>query len=168
VNRFFVRALALPLLVLPLAFVARADTATPSPKPKSKPAKTPRPHKKRQPKATPTQKRDAVPVSASEADNGKTIYVARGGVIELRLASNPSTGYGWNIVSNSGLTRDGDGTYEASPHRARVVGSGGFSVFRFRPTRTDKGEIALELRAPGFKDGDKPAQTLRANVRVLK
>ena len=116
----------------------------------------------------PTQKRDAVPVSTSEADNGKTIYVARGGVIELRLASNPSTGYGWDIISNSGLTQVGEGTYEASPHRARVVGSGGFSVFRFRPTKADKGEIALDLRAPGFKTGDKPAETFRATVRVLK
>jgi len=181
-KRSIVRTLALPLLVLPLAFVARAETATPSPSPTVTPTKTPRPRKTRRPKATPaptasatptpsatpTQRRDAVPVSASDADNGKTIYVARGGVIELRLASNPSTGYGWNIVSNGGLTRDGDGTYEATPHPSGVVGSGGFSVFRFRPTKADKGEIALDLRAPGFKTGDKPAQIFRATVRVLK
>jgi len=181
-NRFFVRALAFPLLALPLAFVARAETSTPSPSPTPKPTKTPRPRKTRRPKATPAptasatptpsatprQTRDAVPVSASDADNGKTIYVARGGVIELRLASNPSTGYSWNIISNRGLTRDGDGTYEPTPHPPQVVGSGGFSVFRFRPTRADKAEIALDLRAPGFKTGDKPAQTFRADVRVLK
>lgn len=181
-NRFFVRALALPLLALPLAFVARAETSAPAPSSTPKPTKTPRPRKTRRPKATPaptasatptpsatpTQRRDSVPVSASNADNGRTIFVARGGVIELRLASNPSTGYSWNIVSNRGLTSEGDATYEPTPHPPGVVGSGGFSLFRFLPTKANNGEIALDLRAPGFKSGDKPAQTFRADVRVLK
>jgi len=171
------RALALSLFLAPLSLLAHAQT--PSPKSAAqpdcrrktrKPKATPSPTASATPTPTalPTQARDSVPVSASEADNGKTIFVARGGVIELRLASNPSTGTSWNILSNRGLTRDGEPTYEPTPVAAKTVGSGGFSLFRFRPTKADTGEIALDLRAPGFKIGDKPAQTFRAQVRVLK
>ncbi len=175
-NRFFSRALALSLLVAPLSLIARAQTsptvtdplAKPTPTPK--PTRTPKPKKTPKPKATPTPlpTQAPIPVSLSDAQNGQTVFVARNGILELRLASNPSTGYGWNVVSSRNLQLQGEPAYEATSTAPRVVGSGGFSVFRFRAVKDGTGDLALDLRAPGFKTGDKAAKEFRAVVRVLK
>jgi predicted secreted protein len=167
-NRFFSRSLALSLFVAPLALVARAQTPTATLQPTVRRAKTPKPKRTPRPKATPTPVRPQIPVSASDANNGKTIFVARTGIIELRLASNPSTGYGWSVVSNRNLKLEGEPSYEATPVAPDVVGSGGFSVFRFRALKEGQGDLALDLRSPGFKTGDKAAREFRAVVRVLK
>jgi inhibitor of cysteine peptidase len=37
-------------------------------------------------------------VKIGEADNGKTIFIAKGTILELSLDTNPSTGYGWQFV----------------------------------------------------------------------
>ena len=165
-NHLFPRFVALSLLVAPLALIAQAQTPIAPPKP----TRTPKPKRTPKPGATPTPTRvqPTIPVSASDANNGKTIFVARGGVIELRLASNPSTGYGWNVVSSRNLKLEAEPGYEASPHAPGIVGSGGFSVFRFRAVKDGTGDLALDLRAPDFKRGDKAAEQFRAVVRVLK
>lgn len=181
-NQTISRIAALSLLLAPLALIARAQTSeplptaqpTPSVKPTKtpKPTRTPKPTKAPKPTATPeptpTTTTAPIPISATDGDDGKTLFVRRGGLIELRLASNPSTGYGWFVVSTTNIKQEGEAAYEASPVAPGVVGSGGFSVFRFRGVKNGTGDLALDLRAPGYKEGDAPAKTFRAVVRVLK
>ncbi len=177
-NTLPLRLAALSLILLPVAFIAQAKTRTPAPGPTRAPIRTPKPTRAPRPtrtprptstpRPTPTPTRLPIPVSATDGDNGKTLFVARGGVIELRLESNPSTGYAWHVVSHTNLQPEGEPTYEATPVAAGTVGSGGFAVYHFRAVRAGRGSLALDLRSPAFKAGDKPAQTFRATVQVLK
>ncbi len=38
-------------------------------------------------------------VQLSEADNSKTVEVAKGGKVIVSLASNPTTGYSWAVIA---------------------------------------------------------------------
>ncbi|RYX85940.1 hypothetical protein EON83_04070 [bacterium] len=175
-NQTFSRFAALSLVLLPIALIARAQDSTPTPTPKPtkapKPTKTPKPT--RTPKATatpaPTPFSTAVPVpvSATDVENGRTLFVSRGGLIELRLASNPSTGYSWAVVASKNLELEGEPKYEATATAPEVVGSGGFTVFRFVAKKVGTSDLGLELRGPGDSATDAPSKTFRAVVKVLK
>ncbi|MCX6698765.1 MAG: protease inhibitor I42 family protein [Methanomicrobiales archaeon] len=58
----------------------------------------------------------------TENDNGKTMTVAKGQVVKVRLSENPTTGYRWEPSVSSGIEVAGD-TYTRSTPNA--IGSGG-------------------------------------------
>ncbi|MDD1709166.1 MAG: protease inhibitor I42 family protein [Methanoregulaceae archaeon] len=66
----------------------------------------------------------------TEADSGQTVNESRGDRFNVRLAENPTTGYGWNVTSSPGLELILD-EYIPSYQSGQVVGSGGIHSFSF-------------------------------------
>lgn len=173
-NQTISRLAAFSLLLAPLALIARAQTSAPdpTPAPTAKPTKTPRPTKApkptKTPRPTPTPTRVPLPVSATDGDNGKTLFVTRGGLIELRMPENRTTPLGWHVVESKNLKLEGEPVYTADPSAAGMTGVGGTTLYRFRAIKNGTGSLALDLTSAGGQAGDKPAETFRAVVQVLK
>ena len=77
-----------------------------------------------------------------EQDAGKTVDVPVGGVAEIRLSENPTTGYRWAIVQFSGkicaIIHD-----EFIPPVSNLLGAGGEHVWRLRAMAPGDCEIEL-------------------------
>jgi len=93
-------------------------------------------------------------IAVSEQEQGSTITLARGAVLEVRLDSVPGTGYRWDTA-----------VQEPSPLRLiemrdvpladnKRVGGQQIQLFRFEATRA--GEVMLKLRYRRPWERDKP------------
>jgi inhibitor of cysteine peptidase len=82
---------------------------------------------------------------ATQADNGGRITLQPGEVMTVTLNSNPTTGYGWQVlkINNAILVQEGDSVYEQSENSEGLVGAGGTETFRFKAVGS--GETSLEL-----------------------
>ena len=83
-------------------------------------------------------------VTIGDSDSGKTISVPKGGKLIVRLASNPTTGYQWQISSldQEYLKPVGEPLYEL-PKTDRI-GSGGTQVFTFITLKPGKTMLVLD------------------------
>ena len=81
-------------------------------------------------------------LTLTEKDNGSTVSLRDGQSLKITLASNPSTGYSWKIVSIDPalLKQVGEKEYI---HESNRKGGGGHTIFRFRGT--GKGKLSLKL-----------------------
>jgi inhibitor of cysteine peptidase len=61
----------------------------------------------------------------TEKDQGKTVELEQGGVLEITLPGNATTGYTWGILSNNGdvLQQAGDWTYQPESDREGAPGT---------------------------------------------
>lgn len=96
----------------------------------------------------------------SEKDDNQTISVKAGDKIEIKLKSNPTTGYGWKVASVSGNSVKQDGaisyvTDPLPPNSPPLVGRGGYSVVKFDAVSAGKVTITMEYCRPWEKN--KPA-----------
>ncbi len=88
----------------------------------------------------------AIPV-LSDAQNGATVGVAAGQVLEVRLTSRPDTGYGWQVVQGPPaitVVRQGYGPAPGPYLKARM-GRLGQQVFDVRAPATPGRTVALAL-----------------------
>jgi inhibitor of cysteine peptidase len=78
--------------------------------------------------------------------NGKSVAIGSGGTLEVRLQSNPSTGYAWQVVSVPGfLAQEGASAFEQGGATG-VVGASGIEVLRFTSKESGTGALKLEYR----------------------
>lgn len=71
-------------------------------------------------------------VSVTEADAGATVNLAVGATLEVKLNSNPSTGYHWIAsVDQSCLQQSGEPVYTPDANSQEMIGSGGKDTFIF-------------------------------------
>jgi inhibitor of cysteine peptidase len=82
-------------------------------------------------------------VTIGDSDSGKTISVPKGGKLIVRLASNPTTGYQWQISSldQEYLKPVGEPAYELP--KTERIGSGGTQVFTFMTLKPGKTILVL-------------------------
>lgn len=75
-------------------------------------------------------------VQLTEVDDGSTVALASDGTLIVALASNPSTGYLWAIVSPEPafLELDGEPKFVPAGSTTAVPGAGGTQVFTLRAT----------------------------------
>ncbi len=114
-------------------------------------------------------------VQLSDADNGKTVRVARGGMVTVALESNPSTGFGWYAGEMAGpeLALSGEPTFVPPASTSPVVGAAGTQVFTF--VTTDVGmpppgtpavvQVTLEYKR-GFEPNTPPEKTFKFTVEI--
>lgn len=78
-----------------------------------------------------------------KSSSGHIVELQQGQLLELRLETNPSTGYDWRITKQdqSLLALESD-TYLPPDNNARV-GQGGIKLFVFKPL--ERGSSVLEL-----------------------
>ena len=93
-----------------------------------------------------------VPVTLTQADNGKSVDVRPGSLITIRLSENPTTGYRWavdNVDSDVVVLESSD--YAPAPNAG--VGSGGERTFTFQATQAGVAAIHLKLWRDWEGDG---------------
>jgi predicted secreted protein len=88
-------------------------------------------------------------VTVTEADRGKDITVPAGGILIVRLASNPTTGYRWHYVTApDSLFRLKEHAYQAQSAPPGFTGGGGAEELQF-------------VVAEGAEPGSEQAEWLR-------
>jgi inhibitor of cysteine peptidase len=105
----------------------------------------------------------------SESFDGKTVDLAVGQVIELRLKENPTTGFRWQ------LRHDGtpacriteDFIEPATTERAPVPGRGGTHVWRIEGVQAGTCDMALTY-ARNWEASRPPAMTFEVHVHVTR
>lgn len=87
-------------------------------------------------------------ITITEKDNGRTVKVALGGTLTLKLEAIPGTGYAWKVVRNdTGLLKPlGESIFEPTggdSKKGPLVGTPENQILRFRAQ--GKGTDILEL-----------------------
>jgi inhibitor of cysteine peptidase len=96
-------------------------------------------------------------------DIGTEITVGVGEEFEVRLESNATTGYAWQVVEQPDAVTLVSSEYEAPD--TSLVGAGGVEVFVFEGVAEGSGEIRLEY-VRSFDDPPVPAETAVFRVQV--
>lgn len=83
----------------------------------------------------------------TEADAGRTVEVAPGAEVQLRLPENPTTGYRWTLtVTPAGCLQVTADAFERPDTAA--VGAGGVRVVDVKPAGVPSCELGLAHRRP--------------------
>jgi inhibitor of cysteine peptidase len=77
-----------------------------------------------------------------DAANGTTLHLKMGDTLEVRLTSNPSTGYLWYLQPKSTALVKLDGQSQTEPEQPGV-GRPIFQIFRFTARRAGRGDLRL-------------------------
>lgn len=108
----------------------------------------------------------AAPVQTfTDPDSGTTITLRPGGKLNLKLDSNPTTGYFWYLKDIDASRVDQlSGDYFADPAPEGVTGSGGHQIFVFEALQVGKSDLVLSYeRSP-----QDVAETLKLNIKVVE
>ena len=107
------------------------------------------------------------PLHLTRDDFGKHIDLRLGQAIELRLDTNPTTGYRWQVVHAAPAVLDtlAGAMYSPASAEPGVAGGGGSVTWRFRAVRVGRDKLQLEYRRPWEPD-TVPAQTFNCEVAV--
>ena len=84
------------------------------------------------------------------SDHQGKIRLQTGETLVIRLESNPTTGYSWQVmeIDNSLLEQEGDPEYEPSPGNDGMVGAGGEETIRFKALAPGKTRLTLGYMRP--------------------
>jgi predicted secreted protein len=116
--------------------------------------------------AAPLQAATAAGPVVTLAQHDRTIRLARGETLTLRLESNGTTGYQWEIASLPRNLRRVSDSYEA-PNQGRgasaVAGAGGNQIFVLKGAAAGRGTLRLVYRQP-WNRKDPPERSFRLIV----
>ena len=100
-------------------------------------------------------------------DNGKTLKVKVGDIIQVKLKSNRTTGYSWALTgkTDAKILKSGEVEYKVDEHPAGMVGVGGNDFCTFTALAPGKTDISLGYARPWEKDKE-PAQAFKLTVEV--
>ena len=102
---------------------------------------------------------------ADEADNGQTVTMATGDVLQVMLSENPTTGYLWAIVTNDEavLRLSDEPAYEVE---SDAIGAGGTKTFLFDAVGPGTSVLRL-VNARQQETAVEPVATFELTVQVL-
>ncbi len=105
-------------------------------------------------------------IVVTAADDGRQIELSEGQVLVVRLVSNPSTGYGWQVVRPAlgGILRQADAV-DFQPH-SDLLGAPGTEILSFEGVSAGEVTLTLEYRRP-WESGAEPVETFHLQVRAL-
>ncbi len=120
-------------------------------------------------RSTPTPSSSADDVVIGEPADGKTVAIARGKVLVVRLPAIPGTGYAWtpSVDAPAVLEQLGPSTYERAPEGdgERRVGQQELQVFWFRANAPGAARLQLAY-ARAWEEGVEPLRRFRVTVTV--
>lgn len=101
---------------------------------------------------------------ADEADNGQTVTMAAGDVLQVMLSENPTTGYLWAIVTNDEavLRLSDEPAYEVE---SDAIGAGGTKTFLFDAVGPGTSVLRL-VNARPQETAVEPVATFELTVQV--
>ena len=106
-------------------------------------------------------------VVVNESQNGTTIMMKNGQVLEVMLSSNPAEGYRWKVanVDSAVLEQAGDPIFKkASDQEPAPAGKSGWGVFQFKAVGA--GQTVLEMVYQKTEEGSSPENTFTIQVVV--
>jgi len=95
--------------------------------------------------------------TVTDADNGKTVTIKMGDVLEVRLSSNPTTGYEWSLLKLSGQS--------STKPAPGVLGAPIVQIFDFAPTGKGTGVLMLHY-ARSWESSDPNEQQYTLHVTI--
>ncbi|MEE8567003.1 MAG: protease inhibitor I42 family protein [Anaerolineales bacterium] len=100
------------------------------------------------------------------ADNGRQIEAEVGQILAISLESNPTTGFGWELIELEDPILQLMGEAEFQPSESNeIVGAGGTETFRFELESTGQTTLTLVYRR-SWEEGVEPLETFSLNVIV--
>jgi inhibitor of cysteine peptidase len=104
-------------------------------------------------------------VTVKDKDKEGKVKLARGDTLEVRLPSNRTTGFSWQVakIEKDRLKSQGKPMYELP--KKPLPGAGGVEVFRFTAEAAGKTELELIYKRPFEKDKP-PAKTYKLTVEI--
>jgi inhibitor of cysteine peptidase len=103
-------------------------------------------------------------VTVGEAENGSRVTLEVGQILVLILASNPTTGYQWEITElDQAIVEETDHEYQAD--QPTLAGSGGKEIWRFQAQASGTTTLSLEYRRP-WEENVEPIETFGIEVEV--
>ncbi len=118
-----------------------------------------------EPSPSPTPSTAPSAAQVTDADNGSTVQLARGGTLTVSLESNASTGFAWSVAEPgpAQLELQGEPVYVAPD--SDLVGAAGTQVFTFAATTAGTGALTLDYTR-SFEEAVPPEQTFTLTVEV--
>jgi inhibitor of cysteine peptidase len=124
--------------------------------------------KEASPTATPETGTIAITLDEFAAQNNMLKYVEAtfSGTVTVRLGSNPTTGYGWEVteIVHPEVVEQMSNNYEG-PTATNLVGAGGTDVWVFNTRDTGLAIIRMSYGQP-WAGGEKDLYTVSINVNV--
>lgn len=108
----------------------------------------------------------AAPVQTfTDPESGTTITLRPGGKLNLKLDSNPTTGYYWYLKDiDASRVDELSERYFADPAPEGITGSGGHQMFVFEALQVGKSNLVLSYeRSP-----QDVAETLKLKIKVIE
>ena len=107
-------------------------------------------------------------VTVNEAYNGKQIELCAGDTLKIELESNPTTGFMWTLVANSGegVLQKVDNSFEADKTVGPAVcGAGGKEVWTFKALAAGETTVSMEY-SQNWEGGIKAVQSFDLTVVI--
>ena len=103
----------------------------------------------------------------TETSNGKQIALKAGQPLTVKLESNVTTGYSWEVagVDATVLKQQGDSQYAQANSNQKIVGAGGWQTFHFTAEKAGSTTLKLIYHRP-FEKGVEPIKTFTVQVTV--
>ena len=103
---------------------------------------------------------------ADEDDNGQSVTMGVGDMLQLMLTENPTTGYTWAIVTNDEgvLAPSGEPAYEVE---SDAIGAGGTKTFMFQALAPGTSVLQL-VNAMQWETPVVPAETFELTIQVVE
>jgi inhibitor of cysteine peptidase len=105
------------------------------------------------------------PRIVTEADNDKQVAVAKGSLLVVRLAANPTTGYSWQLGGDPAPLALESTKFQSNNGDKKLVGSPQVQVMQFKPGNPGTASLILEYRRPWEKN-IAAAKTFKVQVTV--
>ena len=106
-------------------------------------------------------------LSLTEEDNGRAITIAVGECFDVRLKSNVTTGYEWQLVEmDASILENTDKEYVQDIAPPGMTGVGGTEIWEFAGETPGQTELRLEYRRPWEPVANKPEDTFEIEVTV--
>lgn len=98
-------------------------------------------------------------------DDGTTVNLPLGGHVQIRLESNPTTGYGWELAQmDEGMLENTD--HQFTGPIVPLPGAGGTEVWEFTTRAAGESVLQLEYVQPWMPDVE-PADVFEVTVEVV-
>jgi inhibitor of cysteine peptidase len=107
----------------------------------------------------------AVTVTVKGKEKAGKVRLARGETLEVRLPSNRTTGFSWQLARYDKEKLKSQGKPEYERPKKPLPGAGGVEVFRFTAEAAGKSELELVYKRPFEKDKP-PARTYKLAVEI--
>jgi inhibitor of cysteine peptidase len=103
----------------------------------------------------------------TESDNGKNLNLKVNDVITIKLESNITTGYKWNLSdeTSTDIMTLISSDYKTANTDESLVGGGGYETFNFKAKSKGSTAIILTYNRP-WEKGEEPAKTYKINIVV--